>query len=70
MKWHSFKKYKNVHPCVCTLLRLENDDGYSFLVLGEYDGSQWVDWENKERVEFDDYKLTHFCIPDPIEKEL
>lgn len=67
MKWYSVKKYKPTLYIACTLLRLENTKGYSFLQLGEFDNRGWMDWENKEPIEFDDYRVTHFCIPDPIE---
>lgn len=67
MKWYSTKKHKPVQYCSCLLLRLESTNGFWFLTLGEYDSNNWMDWEHKEPVEFDDYKVTHFCIPDPIE---
>jgi len=69
MKWYSTRKYKPTTLCCCTLLRLANDKGFWFLSLGEYDNSGWMGWEHKEPIEFDDYKVTHFCMIDPIEIE-
>lgn len=68
MKWYSVKKHIPVLECSCTLLRLSNGK-YSFLALGEYDTHGWMSWEHKELIEFDDYTVTHFCIPDPVEIE-
>jgi len=50
------------------LLRLANKTNW-FLSLGEYGRNIWLDWDHKEPAEFADYKVTHFCIPDPIEIE-
>ena len=69
MKWYSVKKYKPVLLITCTLLRVANDKGSWFLTLGEYDYAGWCDWESKELIEFDDFKITHFCTPDPVEIE-
>ena len=52
----------------CHLLRISNGN-FHFLTLGEWSGEEWLDWENKELIEFEQYKVTHFCIPDPIEIE-
>jgi hypothetical protein len=70
MKWYSVRKHKPTQYCACLLLRLEAKNGCWFLTLGEYDSNDFLDWDNKETVEFDDYKVTHFCIPDPIEIEI
>jgi len=68
MKWYSVKKYHPVLECSLTLVRIKSSrDNYHF-DLAEYDGG-WKDWVNKDFIEEDGYKVTHFCIPEPIEIE-
>ena len=70
MKWFSVKKYTPTIHSACFLLRLENEKNFWFLSLGECDSSgNWLDWDHKDPIEFDDYKVTHFCVPEPIEIE-
>ena len=52
-----------------TLVRVGSKKSRScYFTLAEYDNG-WVDWEDKEPIESDEFYITHFCIPDPIEIE-
>jgi hypothetical protein len=67
MKWLSVKKYKPYFSAREILVRIENEDSHSYLELGYFcDGK----WQNNEKNNLErNGKVTHFCIPDPIEIE-
>lgn len=67
MRWYDVKKHEPVLTCCLALVRLKHiEDKNTYYVLAEYDNG-WKDWELKCNLEDDDYFVTHFCIPDPIE---
>lgn len=67
MKWYSVNKYQPVLSCSLTLVRVKTSPKNYYFELAEYDGEEWVDWIHKEPIAMDGHKVTHFCIPEPIE---
>lgn len=69
MKWYSVKKHKP--PCGSWLIcRIWHKDSWDEYITARYDGEgDYWDYgsysglcEEKE----EEFKITHFCIPDPV----
>lgn len=77
MKWLSIKKF---HPPtgVDLLVRAEHKDEYEryFIVSAELlDGLESLSFWNMSNgahhdIDPEDYKVTHFCVPEPVQIEL
>jgi len=66
MKWYSTKEHTPLLSACCVLLAVySKNSGNIYLELGEWN-SGWKEWENKEDIENEIFKVTHFCYPDPI----
>lgn len=69
MKWYSVKKY--IPPYDSWIIcRLQHKDGWEEYITAKYISCKEWDYgvfsktcEDKEN----EFKITHFCIPDPIE---
>jgi hypothetical protein len=68
VKWYSVKKYIPPVKEYIYFVRLSNGEIYTATIESyEHDGRHsWISEDDKY---FDDYSITHFCIPDPIEIE-
>ena len=71
MKWYSVKNYKLPASSIDNILvrHLSSSTGTYRLEVANYYGNIWVDNVNLEPLEDDNYTVTHFCVPDPIEIE-
>jgi hypothetical protein len=69
MKWLSVKKYfKPKESCFVNLLDLETRD--AFIGIGYFSREENKWFSSFTNMPYrDKYKVTHFCIPDPIEIE-
>lgn len=67
MKWLSVKKYKPPFFYDSVLARLEGKNSESWLAIGFFAEGSWKAEEIEDLEESG--KVTHFCIPDPIEIE-
>jgi hypothetical protein len=75
MKWYNIDNYKP--PCDKELLiRIESDTGeYDRYIIGicedlntRHDASKWKT-ADQDDIDINNYNVTHFCIPDPVEVE-
>lgn len=71
MKWFSVKKYVPPASSLDNLLVRHFSIGTRTyrLEVAHYYENLWVDTAHLESLEDDNYIVTHFCIPDPIEIE-
>jgi hypothetical protein len=68
MKWYSVKEHQPILSCCCVLVAVRNKENNNIsLWLAEWDDG-WKDWEHKEDIECDIFKVMYFCYPDPIPK--
>jgi len=65
MKWYSVKKYRPAIWRCMYLVRLESSE----IFIATLESDIELTWISDDGKYFDDYDVTHFCIPDPIEIE-
>jgi len=64
MRWYSIKDY--VPPRDCTLFAASSG-GYFY--CGIYHGADGWEWELDDVDDKTEIDITHFCIPEPVERE-
>ncbi len=68
MRWYSVKKY--IPPIKNTLYFVRVANGDIFVAkIESYNNDGRHIWISDDNMYFDDYQITHFCFPDPVEVE-
>jgi hypothetical protein len=76
MKWYSVKKYKPYDERTCFATCIDGAGKMNlWLCCYDEDDNEWylvddsLDKSNNDKLKDIDFKITHFCIPDPVEIE-
>jgi|HubBroStandDraft_2_1064218.scaffolds.fasta_scaffold00250_6 hypothetical protein len=70
MKWYSVKKYLPLEGS-WVICRIWHKDGWDEYITARWITDYWDygSFSSSCDEQEDDFKITHFCIPDPIEIE-
>jgi len=70
MKWLSVKKYNPPAYNMSVFVRVKCNDNSYLHDVGYYDNGIWFTADNNEySFDMDGHEVTHFCIPDSVERE-